>query len=330
MPQLRQNIITGEWVVIAPERAKRPSDFAVSHTKKEEAEKKDVFEVGGKVYKEQHLGGKFESKHIYVIPNSFPAFVEEKNKSSHRTYELEDFYRARPSTGGHDVVVVKKADTNIYDFTTEIWHNLFSMAKKRYQYWRKDSNAEHTMFIYNHGSRAGASIAHPHAQIFASNIVPNQLFREIRGAEQYYMNNGRNVFQDLIDHEKKEKHRIIAENDEFIAFTFYAARFPFEVWVIAKEEESHFENESEAFLHSLGDIMKKVMGMYDKVLSRPHLNFYIHDLPKSIDSTESFRLHLEITPRISIYGGYELGSGVIIDVMSPEDAADYLRNKKKN
>ena len=138
MPQLRQNIITGEWVVIAPERAKRPSDFTVSHSKKETAEKKDVFEVGGKVYKEQRLTGKFESKHIYVIPNSYPAFVEQKDKCSHRTYELEDFYRARPSTGGHDVVVVKKADTNIYEFSTEVWHDLFSMAKKRYQYWVRD------------------------------------------------------------------------------------------------------------------------------------------------------------------------------------------------
>lgn len=329
MPQLRQNIITGDWVVIAPERAKRPSDFVISESVKSASKHDDIFAVGGKVYKNERLGGKFETEHIYVIPNNYPAFVEDKQKCSHRTYELEDFYRARPSTGGHDVVVIKAADADIYTFPTETWHELFLMAQQRYLYWRKDCNAEHTMLIYNHGTRSGASIAHPHAQIFASNIVPNEVFKEIRGAEEYFIDNGRNVFQDLIDHEKKEKHRIIAENDEFLAFTFYAARFPFESWVIAKENGSHFEKEPTAMLHSLGDIMKRVMNMYERVLDRPHLNFFLHDLPKSIEHSEFFRWHIEITPRLGTYGGYELGSGVIIDVISPEEAAEYLRGSRK-
>jgi len=328
MPQLRQNIITGEWVVIAPERAKRPSDFVVSEAVKDTVKKADVFAVGGRVYKTERLPGKYESKHIYVIPNNYPAFVEDKEKCSHRTYELEDFYRARPSTGGHDVVIIKDADSDIYSFTTETWHDLFSMAKKRYQYWQEDCNTEHTMLIYNHGTRAGASIAHPHAQIFASNIIPNDVVKEIRGSEQYFVDNGRNVFQDLIDHEKKTKDRIIAENDEFVAFTFYAARFPFEAWVIAKEDGSHFHQEPETMLHALGDVMKRVMQMYEKVLDKPHLNFFLHDLPKSIAHSEFFRWHLEITPRLSTYGGYELGSGVVIDIISPEEAADYLRGTK--
>ncbi|MEX2012187.1 MAG: DUF4931 domain-containing protein [Patescibacteria group bacterium] len=328
MPQLRQNIITGEWVVIAPERAKRPSDFVVSETVKAAAKIEDVFAVGAKVYKQQRLPGKYESDHIYVIPNSYPAFVEDKEKCSNRTYQLEGFYRARPSTGGHDVVIIKEADTDIYTFSTEIWHELFSMAKKRYQYWREDCNAEHSMLIYNHGIRSGASVAHPHAQIFASNIIPNQVYREIQGSEKYFIDNGHNVFQDLIDHEKKEKQRIIAENDEFLAFTFYAARFPFEVWVIAKEDGCHFDQEPETMLHSLGDMMKRVMKMYEQVLNRPHLNFFLHDLPKSIERSEFYRWHIEITPRVGSYGGYELGSGVIIDIISPEEAAEYLRGTK--
>lgn len=328
MPQLRQNIITGEWVVIAPERSKRPSDFIVSSSVKEVVQKKDVFAVGGKVYKDQRLTGRFESDDIYVIPNSFPAFVHDPKKCSHRTHELEDFYRARPSTGGHDVVIIKDAGLDIYSFTTKVWQSLFSMAKKRYQYWRKDCNAEQTMLIYNHGSRAGASVLHPHAQIFASNIVPNQIYKEIRGAEEYFIDNGRNVFQDLIDHEKKQKRRVIAENDELIAFTFYAARFPFEVWIIPKENSCHFEDETEVNIHSLASIMKDIIGMYGMVLAKPHLNFYLHDLPKSIKNTDFFRWHLEINPRVTNYGGYELGSGVIIDVVSPEDAADHLLKGK--
>lgn len=325
MPQLRQNIITGDWVVIAPERSKRPNDFIVAESTKPSAKLADPFALGGEVY-QHRLGHLYETDRIYTIPNSFPAFVEDPDNCSHRTYELEDFYRARPSTGGHDVVIIKEADQTIYDFPTETWQQLFEVVQRRYQYWRRDCNTEHTMLIYNHGARAGASIAHPHAQIFASNIVPNAISREITGAQEYFTNNGRSVFEDLLQHERKQRHRIIAENDEFLVFTFYAARFPFEAWVMPKENIGHFEAERPAFIHSLAGLMKKVMAMYDRVLARPHLNFFLHDLPKSIGEAEFYRWHIEITPRLGTYGGYELGSGVVIDVMSPEDAAEFMRS----
>jgi UDPglucose--hexose-1-phosphate uridylyltransferase len=325
MPQLRQNIITGEWVVIAPERSKRPSDFISAEVVKPESEVNDPFSLDGVPYrKERHK--EYDTKHIYVIPNKYPVFLEDPSSCSPRTYRLEsNFYAARPSTGGHDVVIVKEADDSIYTFSIEQWYELFSVSKRRFKYWRKDCNAEHTMLIYNHGAKAGASIAHPHAQIFAANIIPNQIVREMNGAEQYFNNNGKNVFEDLIFHEKKEKDRIIAENDEFIAFTFYAARFPFEVWVLPKEPSAHFEGTPETFIHSLGQIMKDVMSRYARVLKQPALNFFLHDLPDSVEASEFFRWHIEITPRLGTYGGYELGSGVVVDVMSPENAAEFLR-----
>lgn len=326
MPQLRQNIITGEWVIIAPERSKRPNDFISAEAKSPNLDGKDPFALSSDQYKKERLRG-FESDHIYVIPNKFPVFLEDPKNCSARTHRLEDnFYGARPSTGGHDVVVVKEAELDIYSFSTTVWHELFSITKKRYLYWRNDCNSEHVMLIYNHGPKAGASIVHPHAQIFAANIIPNQIVRELQGSEQYFINNGRNVFEDLIYHEKKEKSRVIAENDEFIAFTFYAARFPFEVWVLPKAQRAHFEDESETFLHSLGSIMKDVMALYCRVLKKPDLNFYVHDLPRSVEDSQYYRWHIEINPRLSLYGGYELGSGVIVDVMSPEDAAEYLRS----
>lgn len=325
MPQLRQNIITGEWVVIAPERSKRPSDFVSAESVKPESGENDPFSLAGDQYKKERLK-EYESKHIYVIPNKFPVFLEDARSCSPRTYRLEgNFYGARPSTGGHDVLVTKDAEVDIYSFSTEQWYELFSVAKRRFVYWRKDCNAEHVMMIYNHGPKAGASIAHAHAQIFAANIIPNQIVREMNGAEQYFINTGKNVFEDLVYHEKKEKTRVIAENDEFVAFTFYAARFPFEVWVLPKEQCAHFEEEKEAYLHSLGTLLRDVMGRYARVLKKPALNFFIHDLPSSVKESDYFRWHIEITPRLGTYGGYELGSGVVVDIMSPEDAAEYLR-----
>lgn len=328
MPQLRQNVITNEWVVIAPERSKRPSDFIHEEAVKDSSKANDPFALNGDHYKHTRLKG-FESDHVYVIRNKYPVFIEDPAKESTRTHRLEDnFYGARPSTGGHDVIVIKNADTSIYSLTKQEWFELFSMTKKRFYHWRKTENVEHSMLIYNHGANAGASITHPHAQVFAANIIPNQIVREMAGAEQYFINNGKNVFDDLVYHEKKEKDRVIAENDEFIAFTFYAARFPFETWVLPKEDCAHFEETSEVYIHSLGRIMADVMTRFGRVLKKPALNFYLHDLPESVKESDYFRWHIEITPRLGTYGGYELGSGVVINTMSPEIAADYLRKSQ--
>jgi len=328
MPQLRQNIITNEWVVIAPERSKRPSDFVHEEAVKASSKENDPFVIGGDHYRHTRLKN-FETEHVYVIRNKYPVFIEDPAKDTPRTYRLEDsFYGARPSTGGHDVLVIKNPDTSIYSFTKQEWYELFSMAKKRFIHWKGSGSVEHTMLIYNNGANAGASITHPHAQVFAANIIPNQIVREMAGAEQYFINNGSNVFADLIYHEKKAKERVIAENDEFIAFTFYAARFPFETWVLPKEQCAHFEDETETYIHSLGQLMNDVMTRFGRVLKKPALNFYLHDLPESVKESDYFRWHIEITPRLGTYGGYELGSGVVINTMSPEDAAEYLRRSR--
>ncbi|OGD60955.1 galactose-1-phosphate uridylyltransferase [Candidatus Berkelbacteria bacterium RIFCSPLOWO2_01_FULL_50_28] len=324
MPQLRQNIITGEWVVIAPERAKRPSDFVSGESLKADTGKPCPFCLGGPAYKQ--VLRDYESEDFYTIPNAFPAFLEDPTSCSHRTYHVEDdFYSARPSTGGHDVIVSKHHDEQLFDFRQSTWEAMLLMAKRRYIYWRHDCNTSYAMLIYNQGARAGASIFHPHAQLMASNIIPNQVSREIHGAQSYFEQNGSCVFCDLVTHEIKEKARVVAATDNFIAFTFYAARFPFETWVMPKGHSACFETQSATQLRELAGLMKDVIGKLGLTLKRPSLNFYIHDLPSTVENADYYHWHIEITPRVTHYGGYELGSGVIIDVMSPEVAAKYLK-----
>lgn len=328
MPQLRQNIITGEWVVIAPERAKRPHDFIIVDTPKDESGS-CPFSVKGEQYKQYRLK-QFENEHIYVIPNKFPAFLEDSKQSSTRTYKLEDsFYSAKPALGGHDVLVVKEHALTIFNFPQSVWNDLLMITRRRYQYWRQDRKVEYTMAIYNQGTRAGASIVHPHAQIFASNVLPNQVHREIIGSQTYFENNGTCVFCDLLAHEHREKTRVVAENKLFIAFTFYAARFPFEVWILPKAHMAHFEEATNTLLVSLAELMQKVFAQMGSTLKNPPINYYIHDLPNSIAHSDFYHWHIEVAPRVSTYGGFEMGSGVIIDVVSPEDAAKFLRGERQ-
>jgi UDPglucose--hexose-1-phosphate uridylyltransferase len=110
MPELRQNIITGDWVVVAPERAKRPKDFVIPKSVKVSTPENCPLCVGSGGYKTNKKDGaiKADYENTYVVENRFPAFVEDESKKSIRSfYPEEGFYRARPSVGDHEVVVIK-------------------------------------------------------------------------------------------------------------------------------------------------------------------------------------------------------------------------------
>jgi len=330
VPQLRQNIITGEWVVIAPERAKRPQDFMIPKSVKVVDKNKCPFCVGSEGYKANEKIQQASTENIYVIENRFPAFVEEESKASVRSFYPESgFYRARPSVGDHEVIVVKNHDILLMHFTKDLMNELLEVIRGRYLWMKEHERVTYIMPIYNHGAEAGASIEHPHAQIFASGVMANTVGREIEGSDRYFGINGECVFCDIIRHETKEKARIVFENENFISITFFAARFPFEVWIYPKKHESQFELTSKHSMKQFSDVLMETLYAIDKTLDNPPLNMYIHTLPTTTSDSASFHWHLEIIPRVSNYGGFELGSGVVIDVMSPEEAADYLKEGRR-
>ncbi len=185
------------------------------------------------------------------------------------------------------------------------------------------------MAIYNHGQAGAASINHPHAQVFASSIIPNYIQRELHGSERYYDLHEHCVYCQLIEQERAEKVRIVAENADFVMFTFFAARFPFELWVLPKEHQSMYEEAATSQLTSLSEILHTGFGLLNQTLHNPSLNFYIHSLPTTSDNADYYHWHLEIAPRVALYGGYELGSGTIIDIVSPEKATEYLLQPKE-
>jgi len=332
MPQLRQNIITGEWVVFAPERAKRPSDYISVSGEKKQAKSDCPFCEDSKNTTYPESIKKHESKFCYVIPNKYPAFVEHPELCGPKKYKVEDeFYGMKMALGGHDVVVVRDHDQELPHFTQEIWEDLLRVFDERYNYFKNICNVEYVMPIYNHGPQAAASIEHPHAQIFASSVVPNDVTRELTRTAGYFEREKSCAFCDLIAHEKKQNTRVLFETDDFIAFTFYAARFPFEVWVLPKAHSSNFYRLTAGKKAELAKILRQVFGRLDETLKDPDLNFYIHSAPtdKDGENLDYYHWHIEITPRLSLYGGYELGSGMVIDIITPEAAAEYLRVGKK-
>ncbi len=331
MPELRQNIVTGDWVVVAPERAKRPKDFIIPKSVKVGNRDNCPFCIDSEGFKKNKENIKLETKNVYVVENRFPAFVEDESKKSIRSfYPEEGFYRARASVGDHEVVIIKDHTTPLQQFSKALMDEVLEVIRERYIWMKEHEKVSSIVPIYNHGAEAGASIDHPHAQIFASGIVTNAVNRELEGADRYYGINGACVYCDIIKHERKERLRVIFENDNFIAFNCYAPRFPFETWVMPKQHESQFEKTSKTYMKDCADALTAVFQMIDKTLENPPLNFYIHTLPTIHENSDSYHWHIEIAPRVSRYGGFELSSDIIINTMPPEEAAQYLKEKKSN
>lgn len=327
---MRENIITADWVVITPERAKRPSDYKIDTVPVLSEKENCPFCEGTEGYKTNPHIRSATTDHFFVIKNKYPAFLESEDQESVRSYYPEKgFYRARAAVGSHEVVIAKDHDKSLMTFTATELAEMMQIFCRRYEELKEDPNVISIMPIYNHGSAAGASITHPHAQIFASPVVSNTVGRELSGAERYYGINGSCVFCDIVEHERHEKIRVVSENKSFLAATFYAARFPMETWIYPKRHDSQFENTPKTELLELAEVLQDVLKRMERNINYIPLNFYIHTLPTIHSKSYSYHWHLEITPRLANYGGYELGSGVIIDIMSPEDAAEFLKSSRK-
>ena len=309
-------------MVISPERAKRPEDFIIEKKEVKNQPKKDCpfCPPDGAAFKTKIKGT--ETDNLYVIPNKFPAFVDQDEVVE----EGGDFYPSYKSLGAHEVISFKDHDAEIPDLKKPILAELFDIYRKRMAYLERNPVIEYVMAIHNFGAEAGASIDHPHSQIFASSIIPTYVGRELYGSRKFYKENKECIFCRLIQEEEAVEVRIIAQNSSFIAFTFFASRFPFEVWILPKKHSARFEIITSGELREFIEVFSKVMKKIDKGLNTPPYNYFIHTAPAKISHHSIYyHWHLEITPRLSKLGAYEIGSDVVIDVVSPEKAAEFLR-----
>ena len=324
MPKLRQNPVTGDWVVIAPERAKRPDDYILPKP----SPKKRVLEFcnfcpGGEAYHQQIEDA--GTKHIYVVTNKFPAFVPEE------AVELDSgkIYYSQKSVGGHEVVSFIDHNTDLEEMPSPYLNELFEVYQKRIRFYNQDPIIEYTMPIHNHGAEAGESIEHPHSQIFASCIKPTMIEKELLGSKKFYEEEKKCIFCKMIKEEKENGQRLIFENEEFIAFCAYAARVPFELWILPKKHSERFEDMEPGVRGKLADIFQTIIAKLHHGLNDPPYNFYLHNSPiKKRHNGLYYHWHLEVLPRLSRFGGYEMGSGIIVDVVSPERSAEFLRKAK--
>jgi UDPglucose--hexose-1-phosphate uridylyltransferase len=236
--------------------------------------------------------------------------------------------------GAHEVVIeTNQHIANMADLSEGQIANVVTCYIDRMKDLEKDERFKYVLVFKNYGWIAGAGrIKHSRSQIIATPVNPKRVKEELAGARLYYEYHERCVFCDLIKQELGSPDRLIADVDGFIAVTPFAARFPFEAWILPKKHACDFTSLDAPGRLSLGQIMKKVLAKIKKGLDDPPYNYVLHTAPfrrekvgywKTIDY--DYHWHIEIMPRLTRVAGFEWGTGFYICPLPPEDAAKFLR-----
>lgn len=328
--QLRQDLVTGDWVVIATNRAKRPADFI----KKRELEYDQNKDQPCCLCYPEKTGQEedvlmYEAENgdwsLRVFPNKYPAF----QRVGALDHLEEGPYFAMESVGYHELVVTRDHNKQMALMEPMAVAEIMDAYQERYLDLMNKKSVKYIEIFHNHGRLAGASLFHPHSQIMAIPVVSPYVEGELAGAEQYFKANQKCVYCTMVEWEKEAEKRIVYENDNFIAFCPFASRSAFEVWVMPKEHSSYFERMTAENKLALGEAMQKALEAIYKTLENPDYNFYLHTSPCNGKDYRHFHWHIEILPRTSTWAGFELSTGIEISTILPELAADYLKESLK-
>jgi UDPglucose--hexose-1-phosphate uridylyltransferase len=336
MTELRQNLITRDWVIIATERAKRPDEFTrrePHNSQKLPAYRPDCpFCLGN-----EHLTGTTEylryseetseetdsSWNVRVVGNKYPALSVE----GERIRNVASSFRSLSGVGFHEVVIEHPCHhlSTALMSVEEITH-IIKVYRQRYIQLRQDPRVETIIIFKNHGKGAGTSLEHPHSQIAALPIVPYQWRDRMKEAIRHYDDTGECICCRTLKDELQAKERIIYENQHFVAFIPYAALSPFHTWIFPRRHASSFDEITPEEIVDLAQTLRTVLGKLYYGLQDPDYNYTIRSIPTADQRTDYFHWYIAIVPRVSLAAGFELGSGMFINTALPEESAAFLRS----
>jgi UDPglucose--hexose-1-phosphate uridylyltransferase len=339
MPELRHDPIQKRWVIIATERGRRPSDFL----KVEEPAAAGgfcPFDVGNEdktppevmALRRPGTAPNTPGWEVRVVSNKFPALRIEGDLDR----AADGIYDKMNGVGAHEVIIESPHhELSLADQPLEQIQKVLLVAQMRLDDLMKDLRFRYVLIFKNHGTTAGASLAHPHTQIIATPVTPRTVAMELESCREHYHVKERCLICDIMSQEINQEIRVVSIIDGMIAFTPFASRFPFEVFIAPIQHSHSFSELSTEGRAALARILKDVLTRLKISLNDPPYNFMLHTSPNMQTKARrpgywltlpyDYHWHFEITPRLVKIAGFEWGTGFYINPTPPEEAARYLR-----
>lgn len=325
--EFRQDLVSGEWVLLSNNRTHSIRKFEDVHQSKEECPFEDLEKSGQEIIRRYPDNDDWR---VTVIKNKFPAVQSEICTPERKVGP----FHVRDGVGQHHLFIYRDHEKQLNQFNPEEMSQVLLVFKQHKKEMKHDvACIKYVSLFHNFGSAAGASIYHPHSQILSLPILPPRVSRSLHGASRFFQKNGEKVYDKLIELEMKQKTRVVYENEHFIAFCPFAADFPYEVQIFPKDSTSHFVNVPDNQFSSLGQALSIVLGKLRVALGNPAFNFFIHTAPIETELAniqDFYTWHIEILPKVKVDSGFELGTGIELNVVDPDDAAQLLRETNVN
>jgi len=330
MGELRKDPVSARWVIMNTDRVSGPDDFDVDRTEKkggvcpfcygnEHMTPPEVL-----CYRENTGVPNSPGWSVRGVPNKFPALKIEGGLDRQGI----GIFDMMNGVGAHEVIIENPDHyKEMPDLEISHTERIIRAYRERFNELKKDTRFKYLLIFKNYGASAGASLEHGHTQLIALPIVPKRAVDSLQGAAKYYAERDRCVFCDMIRQELQDKIRIVTENDMFLAYCPFVARFPYEVKIIPKAHRPDFGNISNPEITNFAKIMKDVLTRIRTVLHDPPYNFTISTSP--IDGheydREDYHWRCNIFPKLAKVAGFEWGSGFYINPTPPECSVKILR-----
>jgi len=297
MKNIRYDFLTRSKIIYAKKRGSRPNHFIKEKVKSVPKYREDCpFCVGNEDMTPDKIT-EFENPYgIKIISNKYPAVS---------TMDSETY-------GMHYVIIEdKNHNGDEYKLSRDKFYYILKAYKSAISEMEKDSKIKYIQIFKNHKEYGGASLEHPHSQIIAFDEVPDKIIA-LCGDECYLCNEIRN--------EVDLKLRVIARNDDFIAYCPYASMSGYQVRIAAINHKSYLADFDNGVLHSLAEIYTLCLNAIKSILGNFPYNLLVYSY-----NHDSFHFFMDIVPRLANFGGLELSTGMSINSKFPEEAAEELK-----
>lgn len=326
--ELRQDLVSLDWVTIATGRARRPHAFA--------AQRKPVHDdIAACPFEDLDRSGNGKPLLAYggkkdwvlkVVPNKYPAFTN-GNTGCPPTFPLGP-HRVMAGIGFHEVFILRDHYKQIAELPVIRVRELLHAYTERYRALKGEGCVNYISIFHNHGREAGATLTHPHSQLIAIPVVPPDVRRSLEGSERYYLGERKCIHCAMLEYETKAKKRIVFENSRMIAIAPYASHSAFEIRIFPKDHRPYFETLTAKEEQGAAEALKATLWKLFKGLNNPSYNYFVHTAPAEGQGFDHYHWHIEIVPKSQVWAGFEIGTGIEISAISPESAAAFLRSIK--
>jgi UDPglucose--hexose-1-phosphate uridylyltransferase len=329
MSELRQNFMTKEWVVISTERAKRPDQMALHRSAKAAVSYSPncPFCPGNedKTPPEILRLPDGDGWKIRVVPNKYSALSPESK--TERT--IRRSLRSMAGFGVHDVVIETRDHSQAMALMPDAHvADILRIYKTRYDELSLDPRIAQVTIFKNAGAGAGTSLEHPHSQLIATPVTSHQVRERLQAALRHYDEFGGCIFCQMIEEELQEQVRIVLASEHFVALELFASPSPFFTHIYPRRHMASFGDISAKEMADLGRVLRTLLAKLYHGLENPDFNFTIRTAPAECVGVRYFHWYMSVIPRLTHTAGFELGTGMFINTVIPEEAADFLRKVK--